>query len=117
MVLCGTWSETSVAPSQLTQFWQIPRPIEGFLFPVHAMFRHDCPLAVKPASRQRRPVHKKKSWRDSLQIDMLPFGVTITATVPQRSEIPEGLMNYPVLHIFKNSPDLTVFTSQREYVL
>jgi hypothetical protein len=28
--------------------------------------------------------------------DMLPFGVTIPATVAQRSEIPEGLMNYPV---------------------
>jgi hypothetical protein len=28
---------------------------------------------------------------------MLPFGVTIPASVPQRSEIPEGLMNYPVL--------------------
>ena len=28
---------------------------------------------------------------------MLPFSVTIPATVPQRSEIPEGLMNYPVL--------------------
>ena len=27
---------------------------------------------------------------------MLPFGVTIPSTVPQRSEIPEGLMNYPV---------------------
>ena len=27
---------------------------------------------------------------------MLPFGVTIPATVPQRSEIPEGLINYPV---------------------
>jgi hypothetical protein len=27
---------------------------------------------------------------------MLPFGVTIPATVTQRSEIPEGLMNYPV---------------------
>jgi hypothetical protein len=26
---------------------------------------------------------------------MLPFGVTIPATVPQRSDIPEGLMNYP----------------------
>jgi len=25
VVLCGTWFETSVAPSQLTQFWQIPR--------------------------------------------------------------------------------------------
>jgi hypothetical protein len=28
---------------------------------------------------------------------MLPFGVTIPAAVPQRSEIPEGLKNYPVL--------------------
>jgi hypothetical protein len=28
---------------------------------------------------------------------MLPFGVTIPATVPQGSEIPEGLMNIPVL--------------------
>jgi len=27
---------------------------------------------------------------------MLPFGVTIPATVPQSLEIPEGLMNYPV---------------------
>jgi hypothetical protein len=26
---------------------------------------------------------------------MLPFGVTIPATVPQGSEIPEGLMNNP----------------------
>ena len=28
---------------------------------------------------------------------MLLFGVTIPATVPQRSEIPEGLINYPIL--------------------
>jgi hypothetical protein len=28
---------------------------------------------------------------------MLPFGVTIPATVPQMSKFPEGLMNYPVL--------------------
>jgi hypothetical protein len=28
---------------------------------------------------------------------MLPFGVTILATVSQSSEIPEGLTNYPVL--------------------
>jgi hypothetical protein len=27
---------------------------------------------------------------------MLPFSVTIPATVPQASEIPEGLMNNPV---------------------
>jgi len=30
---------------------------------------------------------------------MLHFGVTIPATVPQRSEIPDGLMNYPILRI------------------
>jgi hypothetical protein len=27
---------------------------------------------------------------------MLPFDVTILATTPQRLEIPEGLINYPV---------------------
>jgi hypothetical protein len=27
---------------------------------------------------------------------MLPFGVTILVSVPERLEIPEGLMNYPV---------------------
>jgi hypothetical protein len=27
---------------------------------------------------------------------MLPVGMTIPTTIPQRSEIPEGLMNYPV---------------------
>jgi hypothetical protein len=32
----------------------------AFLFPVHHMFRHVCPLAVKPASTPRCPVHKKK---------------------------------------------------------
>jgi hypothetical protein len=32
---------------------------------------------------------------------MLPFGVTIPASVAQRSEIPEGLMNYPVHNLHK----------------
>jgi len=31
---------------------------------------------------------------------MLPFGVTILATVPQGSEIPEGLRNKPVFAFF-----------------
>jgi len=39
---------------------------------------------------------------------MLPFDMTIPATVPQRLEIPEGLMNYTVylfiyLFIYSNS--------------
>jgi hypothetical protein len=38
-------------------------------------------------------------------VDMLPFGVTIPATVPQRSEIPEGLMNYPVFNLVGNNSE------------
>jgi hypothetical protein len=35
-------------------------------------------------------------WSVSPSVDMVSFGVTISASVPQRSEIPEGLMNYPL---------------------
>jgi hypothetical protein len=65
------------------------------LFPVQAMFHHDCPLAVKFASTPRRLLHKK-TWRDSLPNNMLPFCLTIPAILRQRSEIPEGLMNCSV---------------------
>jgi hypothetical protein len=37
---------------------------------------------------------------------MLPFGVTIPASVQQRSEIPEGLMNYPVLTLIQGTEEL-----------
>jgi hypothetical protein len=69
----------------------------AFLFPVHAMFCHNCPVAVKPASTPRY-LEYKKNLRDSLPLDMLPFGMTIAATVPQSSEKPEGLMKYHVLN-------------------
>jgi hypothetical protein len=39
---------------------------------------------------------KTETCSDSPSVDMLPFGVTIPVTVPQRSEIPEGLLNNPV---------------------
>ena len=68
----------------------------SFLFPVHAVFRHDCPLAVKPASTPRRLVHTK-TWRESLPIDMLLSAVSVLLLVQPSSEIPAGLMYYPVL--------------------
>jgi hypothetical protein len=37
-----------------------------------------------------------ETWSVSPSVNMLPFGVTIPVTVPQGSEIPEGLMNKPV---------------------
>jgi len=39
---------------------------------------------------------RTETWSVSPPVDMLPFGVTTQATVPQTSEISEGLMNYPV---------------------
>ena len=39
---------------------------------------------------------RTENWSVSPSVDMLPFDVTIPTTVPQRSEISEGLTNYPV---------------------
>ena len=77
------------------QFLANPKTQNTFLFPVHAMFRHDCPLAVKPASTPRRLIQKKKSL-DSVPIDMLRSAVSVLVVVQPISEVPEGLMNYPV---------------------
>jgi hypothetical protein len=65
----------------------------AFLFAVHAMFRHDCPLAVKPASTPRRLVHKT-TWRDSLPIGMVLSAVSVLVVARPSSEFPEGLMNF-----------------------
>jgi hypothetical protein len=67
----------------------------AFLFPVHTMFCHDCPLAVKPASEPLHLVHKK-TWRVSLPVDMLLSAVSVLVVAQLISEVPEGLMNYPV---------------------
>ena len=74
-----------------------------FLFPVHAMFRHDCPLAVKPASMQQCLEHKK-TWRDSLPIDMLLSAVSVLVVVQLSSEVLEGFMNCPVFCLQKYRP-------------
>ena len=66
----------------------------AFLFTVHAIFRHDYPLAVEPASTPR-PQYKK-TLRDSLPIDMLLSAVSILVVAQSSSEVPEGLMNNPV---------------------
>jgi hypothetical protein len=47
-----------------------------FLFPLHTMFHQKCPLAVKPASMPRC-LEQRKTWRDSLFIDMLLFAVCL----------------------------------------
>jgi len=44
---------------------------------------------------------------------MLPFGVTIPATVPQGSEIPEGLMNNSVYRISRKPPPVKIMRDQK----
>ena len=67
----------------------------AFLFTVNAIFLHDYPLAVEPGTTPR-PLVQKKTWRDSLLIDMLPFALSVLVVAQSSSEIPEGLMNNPV---------------------
>jgi len=69
------------------------------LFPLHAMFRHDCPLTVKLASTQWNLANKKKNLGDSVPIDMLLSAVSVLAVVQLSSEFPEGLTNY---HVYCN---------------
>jgi hypothetical protein len=50
---------------------------------------------------------------------MLPFGVTIPATVPQGSEIPEGLMNNLVFvryHPNIQNPKTNNFVATSKYI-
>ena len=69
----------------------------AILFIVNAIFLHDYPIAVEPGRTPRPLVQKKKTWRDSLTIDMPLSAVSVLVVAQLSSEIPEGLMNNPVL--------------------
>ena len=47
----------------------------------------------------KAPSTKKKTWRDSLPIDMLLSAVSVLVVAQSSSEIPEGLMNNPVFKV------------------
>ena len=72
-----------------------PKKQNAFLFTVNGIFLHDYPLAVEPGSTPR-PLVQKKTWRNSLPIDMLLSAVSVFVVAQSSSEIPEGLMNNPV---------------------
>ena len=61
MVLCGTWSETSVAPSQLTQFWQIPRH-RTLSYSLCTPFFVTLPPSGGTCKYNKSPSTKKKLW-------------------------------------------------------
>jgi hypothetical protein len=53
---------------------------------------------VEPGSTPR-PLVQKRTWGDSLPIDMLLSAVSVLAVAQSSSEIPEGLTNNPVIRI------------------
>ena len=63
---------------------------------MHAIFRHDYPLAVEPASKYAKAPSTKKTLRDSLPIDILLSALSFLVVAQSSSEVPEGLMNNPV---------------------
>ena len=81
-------------------FWQISTHRTLFIpCPLHVSSRlspsgETCKYATEPSTQ-------KKTWRDSLPIDMLLSAVSVLVVVQLSSEIPEGLMNYPV-HVCSN---------------
>jgi len=83
VVLCGTWSETSVDSVLANSKTQ-----KAFLFTVHAIFRHDYPLAMEFASMPRSLV-QKKTLRDYLPIDMLLSALSVLVVAQSSSEVPE----------------------------
>ena len=50
----------------------------------------------------------KKTWRDSLTIDMLLSAVSVLVVAQSSLEIPEGLMNNPVYLHMRSSADQTL---------
>jgi hypothetical protein len=50
------------------------------------IFRHEFSLGLEPTSTPSN----KKTWRDSLSIDMLLSAVSVLVVAQSSSEIPEG---------------------------
>ena len=74
------------------------RPVEAIGRDCRACARNVCqePSEVNKSARAGNYRCRTETWSVSLFVVMLSFGVTIPATVPQGSEIPEGLMNNAV---------------------
>ena len=104
VVLYGTWSETSVAPSQLTSFGKF-QDTERFLIHCARHFSSRLPPSGGTC-KCAKALSTKKTLRDSLPIDMLLSAVSVLVVAQSSLEVPEGLTNNPVLRICNCLPTL-----------
>ena len=82
----------------------------AFLFTVNAIFLYDYPLAVEPGSTPRSLV-QKKTWRDSLPIDMLISAVSVLVVAQSSSDSRRDLRItlYSVLGLNIQDGEMTIF--------
>ena len=69
---------------------------EPFLIHCERHFSSRLPPNGGTCKYTKAPSTKKKTWKDSLSIDMLLSAVSVLVVAQSSSEIPEGLMNNPV---------------------
>ena len=69
----------------------------AFLFTVNAIFRQSRLPPSGGTWKYAKAPSTKKTWRDSLPINMLISAVSVLVVAQSSSEIPEGLMINPVL--------------------
>ena len=86
---------------------------ERFLIPCQHHVSSRLPPSGETCKYAMVPSTHKKNWRDSLPIDMLLSAVSVLVVGQPSSEIPERLMNHPVLpytgpvwHTFSSSRPL-----------
>ena len=64
---------------------------------IREWYMNSSRVAACALRNEQAPSTKKKTWRDSLPIDMLLYAVSVLVVAQSSSEIPEGLMNNPVV--------------------
>jgi hypothetical protein len=69
------------------------------------MFRHDCPLAVKPVSTPWCLL-PKQTCRYSLPIDIFLSAVSLLVVALPSLQIPKGLMNYPAVLLWPSTQQI-----------
>ena len=102
----------SICPHVVTRHMSIFgkfQDTERFLIPCPRHVSSRLPPSGEICKYTTAPsTHTKKTWRDSLFIDMLLSAVSVLVVVQQSSEVTEGLLNYPVYiyRVFKLKVDL-----------
>ena len=94
----NSWVVHEIPAEWLPVRWETKRPAGAIGRDCRASARNVCqePSEVTKGAHIEHLEGRTETWSVSPSADMLPLGVTIPATVPQGSEIPEGLMNNPV---------------------